>query len=57
MRDVEACHAQAFLNRAKFVTHLQAKFCIEVAQGLIEQQHRRLEHERPCDCDPLLLPA
>src|ERR1700760_648964 len=57
MGNVERRHAKAPLDGAELFAHLQAQFCIEIAQGLVEEKNLRLKHKRPRYRDALLLAA
>src|ERR1700674_4123786 len=37
----------------EFPAQLAAQFCIEVGKRLVEQEHIRLPHQSPADCDTL----
>ena len=45
------------LDRADLVAQRDADLGVERGQGLVEQQHLRLDGERPRERDPLLLAA
>jgi hypothetical protein len=57
VRDVDDGERQALLQVADLLAHLAAQPRVEVRQRLVEQQHRRLEHERAGHRDALLLAA
>ena len=57
MRDVDAGDAELALDLADLPPHVDAEFGVEVRQGFVEQQHRRLHDQRTGQGDPLLLPA
>ncbi len=57
VRDVDNGEAQPLLEVADLVAHLPAQPRIEVRQRLVEEQHRRLEHERAGYRHALLLAA
>jgi hypothetical protein len=48
---------QALLQRADLLAHLAAQARVEVGQRLVEQQHRRLQHQRARQRHALLLAA
>jgi hypothetical protein len=55
---VKPCSDDQFgLEPIQFGAHADAQKRIERREGLVEQQHLRLGHERSCECDALLLPA
>ena len=47
--------SEALLQSAELVAGLQAQARVEIGQGLVEQQHARLEDQRAGDGHPLLL--
>ena len=57
MGDVGHGQLQALLQAADFLAHLAAQAGIEVAQGLVEQQHGRLQHQGARQRHALLLAA
>ncbi len=57
VRHVGDGQREAPLQRADLLAHRAAQPRIEVRQRLVEQQHRRLEHQRAGQRDALLLAA
>src|SRR3990167_600904 len=45
--DVSHRERQALLQGTDFLTHLTAQAGVEVGQGLVEQQHLGVQHQRP----------
>jgi hypothetical protein len=48
---------KALLEHLHADAHLLAKFCVEIAERLVQEQHPRLGNERARKGDPLLLAA
>ena len=57
VRDVEERDPDLALDRLELDLELAAQLGVERAEGLVEQEHRRREHERPRERDALLLPT
>ena len=57
VRDMHEGGADALLQRLQLVLHLPAQFQVERAERLVEQQHRRLDHQRAGERHPLPLSA
>src|SRR5437870_2051614 len=57
VRDVDRGDAELLLELADLRPHLDADLRVEVGQRLVEEQDVRVEHERACERDPLLLAA
>ena len=57
MRDQHGGQAQAFLNRADFMAHLQADACVQVGQGLVQQQDLGFHRQSPAQGHALALTA
>ncbi len=57
VRHVDDGQREALLQLADLLAHLPAQARVEVGQRLVEQQHRRLEHQRARHRDALLLAA
>src|SRR5471032_1184732 len=57
VRDHHRGGADLALNPAQFELHLFAQFGVEIRHGLIEQQYRRLDHQRTCNRNALPLAA
>ena len=57
VRDVDHGEAEPLLQLADLLAHLAAQPGIEVAERLVEQQHRRLQHQGAGHRDALLLAA
>jgi hypothetical protein len=57
VRDVDDGERERLLQLADLLPHAAAQLRVEVRQRLVEEQHRRLEHERARDRDALLLAA
>ncbi len=57
MRDVDGRDAELLLDAAELEAHLLAESCVEVRERLVEQEERRLHHERAGKREPLLLAA
>ena len=57
MRDVHERDADLVLQRSQIVLQLLAQLGVERAERLVEEQHRRLQDERPCQRHALLLAA
>ena len=57
VRDVEEGDADLALDRLELDLELAAELRVERAERLVEQEHRRREHERARQRDSLLLPA
>ena len=57
VRDVDHGEAEPLLQLADLLAHLAAQPGVEVAERLVEQQHRRLQHQGAGDGDALLLAA
>ena len=55
--DVDDGEAEPLLQVADLLAHLAAQAGVEIGQRLVEQQHRRLQHQRARDRDALLLSA
>ncbi|MGF6980503.1 hypothetical protein QFZ94_009020 [Paraburkholderia sp. JPY465] len=49
--------AELALQRLEFELHVLAQIPVERAERLVEQQHRWIRHDRPCERDALLLSA
>ena len=57
MRDIDHRQSEFLLQITDFITHGAAKLGVEIGQRLVEQQHLRLQHQRACHGDALLLTA
>ena len=57
VRHVHRGERQALLQLADLLAHMAAQLGIEIGQRLVEQQHLRLQHDRPRHRDALLLAA
>ena len=57
VRDVDEGDPELLLDRLQLDLERLAELRVERAERLVEQQHRRLEDERPRERDPLLLAA
>ena len=57
MRDIYERDAEFLFEAHQLVLHLLTELEVERAERLIEQQHTRLVHDRPCHRYPLLLTA
>jgi hypothetical protein len=57
VRDVHDRQPEPLLQVTDLLAHLAAQARVEVGQRLVEQEHRRLEHERARKRHALLLPA
>ena len=57
MRDIHHRQAQRLLQIADFLAHIAPQLGVQIGQGLVEQQHTRLQHDGACHRNPLLLPA
>ena len=57
MGDVDRGHADPFLQLPQLEAHALAQLGVEIAQGLVEQQHAGLEHDRAREGHALLLTA
>ena len=55
--DVDDGHSQLPLNASHLVLHLLPQAAVQGSQGFVHQHQGRLEHQRPGDGHPLLLPA
>src|ERR1022692_674381 len=57
VRDIEEGDADLLLQRLQLDLQRPAQLGVQRAERLVKQQHRRLQHERPGQRDPLLLAA
>ncbi|MPL80520.1 hypothetical protein SDC9_26421 [bioreactor metagenome] len=57
MGDVDRGDADALLQVADEEAHVVAQRGVEIGERLVEEQHRRLDHQRAGQRDALLLPA
>ena len=57
VRDEHGGDADATLDSSELRAHIDAQLSVEVRQRLVQQQDARLEHERACERDALLLPT
>nr|BFE71521.1 hypothetical protein GCM10020092_048220 [Actinoplanes digitatis] len=57
VRDVDGGQPERLVQAADLGAHLQPQLRVEVGQRLVHEHQRRLEHHRPGDGHPLLLPA
>ncbi len=57
VRDEDGRQPQAALHGQQLLAHLHAQRLVQVGQGLVQQQHLRLDHQRARQRHPLLLPA
>ena len=55
VRDEDEGGAEVLVQPLHLVLHPDPEMLVERREGLVEQQHRRFEDERPCQRDPLLL--
>jgi hypothetical protein len=53
--DVEGGDAERLVQTSDLEAHFLTKVCIQVAQGLVEQQNLGLDDQGPRHGDPLLL--
>jgi len=53
--DVDGRDVEPALELLQLHAHLGAQLRVEVRQGLVEEEHRRREHERAGERDALLL--
>ena len=52
---VQKGDADSFLDRLQLHLERAPELRVERPERLVEQQHRGMQHEGPCECDPLLL--
>ena len=57
VRDVHERRPHRPLELHHLVLHLASELQVEGTEGLVEQEHRRILHDRPCERRPLLLTA
>src|SRR5205085_5943057 len=57
VRDVDRGDPKRTLQIADVISQLDAQFGVEIRQRLVHQQNLWLDHDRPRESDPLLLPA
>ena len=55
--DIDHRQAELGLDFADFLAHMPSELGVEVGERLVEQQHLRLQHQRPRHRDALLLAA
>src|SRR3546814_5833414 len=55
--DVDRREAELLLQLADVLAHTPAQLGVEIGERLVEQQNRRLQHQRAGDRDALLLAA
>src|SRR5690606_15739215 len=57
VRNIEDGHVEAPLQALEFELEMGPKLLVQGPEGLVHQEHARLEHERACERHPLLLAA
>ena len=57
MGDVDEGDAELALQLAQLQLEVLAQLGVEGAEGLVEEQHARVQHQRASQRHPLLLPA
>ena len=55
VRHIQERDAYAFLDRLQLYLEGAPQLCVERSQRLVQEQHCGMEHEGPCEGDPLLL--
>ena len=57
VRDVDRRQSERRMESLDLRAHLEAQLRVEVRERLVQQEHTRLDDERACDGDALLLAA